>query len=229
MTIPRGWETRIEPLPRLVLFDLDDTLCDHHGSLRLRLRHSFEPFITEPELLEQAVERAAEVSWEGTDHFAAVLTEFGHTHDTSASLAAERYLSDRYRGLELFSDALYAIEAVKRMAEVGIITNGPTGIQQPKLDLLAIEAHFSFVLISESVGFWKPDPRIFELALEHAGVGPHEAIYVGDSVIADVPGAHAAGMRAVWINRRAIEWPGARPPDVEVRDLHELLAALGLE
>ena len=157
------------------------------------------------------------------------MTEFGHTDDGFASQAADRYRSDRYRGLELFPDALYAIEAVKRVAAVGIITNGPTGIQQPKLDLLAIEPHFAFVLISESVGFWKPDPRIFELALEQAEVEPHEAIYVGDSVIADVPGAHAAGLRAVWINRRAVEWTGERPPDLEVRDLHELLAALGLE
>lgn len=229
MTIQRGWDTRIEPLPRLVLFDLDDTLCDHHGSLRIRLRHSFEPFFSDPVQLERAVERAAEVSWEGTDHFAAVLTEYGHNDDSFASQAAERYLSDRYRGLALFPDAVQAIETVKRVAAVGIITNGPTGIQQPKLDLLAIEPHFAFVLISESVGFWKPDPRIFELALEQAGVGPHDAIYVGDSVIADVPGAHAAGLRAVWINRRGIDWTGERPPDVEVRDLYELLAALGLE
>jgi len=229
VTIPRGRAIRIEPLPRLVLFDLDDTLCDHDRSLEIRVRHAFEPFFDDEDALNRAVLRSLELAHEGTAHFEVVLAEFGALTDTALEHAAERYISDRYRGLELFDDALFAIEAVKHVAEVGMITNGPTDIQQPKLDLLEIEPLFSFVLISESVGFWKPDPRIFQLALEQAEVEPHQAIYVGDSVIADVPGAHAAGVGAVWMNRRGIDWPGERAPDVEVRDLFELLTALGLE
>jgi putative hydrolase of the HAD superfamily len=47
----------------------------------------------------------------------------------------------------------------------------------------------------------KPDPRIFEIALARAGVGPAEAVMVGDSWENDIQGARAAGVRAVWFNR----------------------------
>jgi FMN phosphatase YigB (HAD superfamily) len=62
-----------------------------------------------------------------------------------------------------------------------------------------------------------------------AGATPDEAIYIGDSVSADVPGAHAAGIRAVWMNRTGSEWTGDRAPHLEIRDLYELLTALDLD
>jgi putative hydrolase of the HAD superfamily len=53
------------------------------------------------------------------------------------------------------------------------------------------------VLDSEIVGFDKPDPRLFLLATERLGLDPANAVHVGDTVPADVRGAHAAGMLAV--------------------------------
>lgn len=53
------------------------------------------------------------------------------------------------------------------------------------------------ILDSGLVGLEKPDPRIFALALDTLGVGPQEAVHVGDSVHADVDGARAAGVRAL--------------------------------
>lgn len=53
------------------------------------------------------------------------------------------------------------------------------------------------IVDSHVVGFAKPDPRIFDTALSAAGVGPAEAIHVGDSRFADVAGAVAAGIRAI--------------------------------
>jgi putative hydrolase of the HAD superfamily len=53
------------------------------------------------------------------------------------------------------------------------------------------------VFDSSVVGFSKPDPRIFQLALEHLGVAPDRAIHVGDIVAADVDGARAAGITPV--------------------------------
>lgn len=228
LEIPRGYNTRLDPVPRLVLFDLDNTLCDHATSHSLRVRHAFEPFIADEEALKRAVREAVLRSSEGTAHFAEILMDFG-ADDSAAEGAQERYVSDRYRGLELYSDALDVIERVKQVAAIGMITNGPTAIQQPKIDLLQIEHLFPFILISESVGIWKPDPVIFHMALERAGIPAEDAVYVGDSPIADVPGAKAAGMRAVWINCAGIDWPGDEPPDIEIRDLNELLLSLGIE
>lgn len=53
------------------------------------------------------------------------------------------------------------------------------------------------ILDSEVVGFNKPDPRFFQLALDRLGARPDQAIHVGDTVRADVRGAQAAGIRAL--------------------------------
>jgi FMN phosphatase YigB (HAD superfamily) len=47
----------------------------------------------------------------------------------------------------------------------------------------------------------KPDPRIFEMALQAAGVAANQALYVGDNVADDIEGARRVGLEAVLINR----------------------------
>ncbi|MGD9765681.1 MAG: HAD family hydrolase [Candidatus Binatia bacterium] len=63
-----------------------------------------------------------------------------------------------------------------------------------------IAGHFAAIIDSHEVGFEKPDPRIFHLALEACGVAAAEAIYVGDIYELDVRGARNAGMEAVLID-----------------------------
>jgi putative hydrolase of the HAD superfamily len=58
-------------------------------------------------------------------------------------------------------------------------------------------ADVTAVVDSHHVGVAKPDPRIFEIALAAAGVGPDRALHVGDIVGADVAGARAAGVRPI--------------------------------
>jgi putative hydrolase of the HAD superfamily len=75
---------------------------------------------------------------------------------------------------------------------------------------------------SAVVGAAKPDPAVFEAALEIAGAEPGEAVHVGDSLDNDVAGARAVGVRAVLVRRE-----GEPPAGVEaVRGLDELAALL---
>ena len=214
----------------LVIFDLDNTLCDHWTSLMIRLDHAFRPAIPDDEARAKLVAASIEIASDGTDHFEELLSNAGAAGPEALELALDRYGSDRYRGLKLYEDVLDGIATVSERFEVGIITNGPTNIQQPKIDLLEIESLFSFVLISESAGFWKPDPRIFELALAHIGVPAHQVVYVGDSPDHDVAGAKLAGLDVVWMNRRGLDWPAdIRPgPDHTVTNMRELLEWLGV-
>jgi putative hydrolase of the HAD superfamily len=78
------------------------------------------------------------------------------------------------------------------------------------------------VVTSADVGTAKPDPLVFRRALEVAGVGPDEAVHVGDSLDTDVEGARAAGVRAVLVQRH-----GEPPAGVEtVRSLADLPSVL---
>lgn len=89
------------------------------------------------------------------------------------------------------------------------------------LDGHRLTADLDFVVASAVVGVAKPGRDIFDRALARAGVAPHEALYVGDSYVADVLGARAAGLRAVLIDR-----DGHAPPVdcVVIRDLRDVFA-----
>lgn len=227
--IPRGRDYRIDPTPACVIFDLDDTLCDHHRSREVRVDYAFQPFIPDATARKAAVDEAITIDIFGTEHFPDVLARYGVDSTTAIDEVIERYISDRFRGLLLHDDSIWGMNIIAEAVPIGLITNGPTNIQQPKIDLLEIEHHFNFVVISESVGVWKPDPRIFEIGLEHVGMSAESVIYVGDNPEADIGGAQAAGLRAIWMNRAARSWPREELPDLEVRDMAELVNALGLK
>ncbi len=60
------------------------------------------------------------------------------------------------------------------------------------------EADFEFIIASSEYVFRKPNPRIFRLALEMAGLKPEEVWYVGDQYECDIVGARNVGMLPVW-------------------------------
>lgn len=67
---------------------------------------------------------------------------------------------------------------------------------------------------------------MFTRALEALGLAAHEVLHVGDSLTAHVAGAHAAGMRAAWINRQGQVVPHDVPIAYEFINLGDLLAAI---
>jgi putative hydrolase of the HAD superfamily len=227
--IPRADAFRFSPPPRLVLFDLDNTLCDYDGARVVRTRYAFAPCFADEARLELAVAEAVARAEHGAEHFAQVLAAHGQDDARVVAAAQARYSEDLFRGLRLYDESLAVVAAVAAVAGIGLITNGPADIQRPKIELLELAGVFPLIVVSGEVGLWKPDPAIFRLALERAGGDAASAIYVGDSAEHDVPGAQAAGLRTVWVNRAGRAWPGGAPPDVEIRNLRELLPVLGLE
>jgi len=91
-----------------------------------------------------------------------------------------------------------------------------------------IHAFFSVIVDSERVGWAKPDPRIFQSALDQLGLSPAEAVFVGDSLPRDMAGARAIGMRHVWLAGKAAASAAPCCPDDRVlhclAELEELLA-----
>ncbi|MEX0991931.1 MAG: HAD-IA family hydrolase [Actinomycetota bacterium] len=126
----------------------------------------------------------------------------------------------------LFDDvepALAALEAAG--VSLGVISNFEDWLEV-LLERLDVTRYFPVRVISGVVGVEKPDPRIFELALEQAGVAAEGAVYVGDSPHFDVGPAVAVGMFPVLIDRRdrfADPEIGAR-----IRSLDELPALIGI-
>ena len=144
--------------------------------------------------------------------------------ELNAALARTRLAS-----LRLYDDTVATLDRLRPHYHVGIITNGAgddhddsqwsTMQQMRLLDLV------DSIWISDEIGFRKPDPRLFEGALEEVGVDASQAIHVGDSPSKDVAGANAAGLFSVLIWRREGE-PSyaseAERPRRVIRQLAEL-------
>ncbi len=86
--------------------------------------------------------------------------------------------------------------ARERGLRTAVISNS-NGTVADILAHLGLAKDLEFIIDSSKVGVEEPDPRIFRIALERAGLQPHEAVYVGDLYSIDVVGARAAGLRAI--------------------------------
>ena len=106
-------------------------------------------------------------------------------------------------------------------ARAAVISNS-NGSVRSILEALGLAGSLDFVIDSSEVGVEKPDPRIFRLALDRAGIRPDEAVYIGDLYSVDVVGARAVGMDAVLLDPGGC-W-GAR----DCRCAPDLLAAVRL-
>ncbi len=155
---------------------------------------------------------------------AAIIEHMGGGQGEAATRAAtEIYdawaLNHHFELYDDVHDVLPALAA--RGLTLGVISNSHRSLE-------AFTEHFALdrcvsVHVSAHPGrYMKPHRSIFEAALRDAGVAPHEALMVGDSLHADVLGALDAGLQAVWLRRHG-EMPMEPPAGVHViRRLHEV-------
>jgi HAD superfamily hydrolase (TIGR01549 family) len=215
----------------LVLFDLDDTLCDYSGARYVRLcgafGRAFEAVGISPGILDQIVTESIAIHPHGSDHFAMLLTQHGVLDPELHRDARRWYHHHRFLGLQLFPDAIEIVRTIRAMtgvSHVGLITNGPADVQFDKLALLDLNREVDFSVISGVFGTEKPHPEIFAEAMRLGSAIPGRTIYIGDSPQFDVEGARASGIVPVWINRTPHPWPLATPkPKYEIDDLTALL------
>lgn len=126
----------------------------------------------------------------------------------------------------LFDDVLPALRLLEEAdLTLGVISNFEEWLER-LLEQLGVRSYFSVRVISGVEGLEKPDPRIFQLAMERAGVEPGRSVYVGDNPEFDVDPAMAVGMFPVLIDRRD-RFPDA--PGVRIASLEELPDVLGLK
>ena len=106
-----------------------------------------------------------------------------------------------HEGMYLDEETIPVIERLKERYKVGLVTNWEhTPRIYELLRELDAEELFDCVVVSDSVGHAKPDPRVFKSAFNLTDVKAEESIYVGDMEV-DIEGAINAGMQPVLIKR----------------------------
>ncbi|MFC2076050.1 HAD family hydrolase [candidate division KSB1 bacterium] len=129
----------------------------------------------------------------------------------------------------LFPGAVDVLRVVGRRFDIALLSNGYGPWTDQFLARQGLEDVFKAVVVSSDVGCEKPDPGIFNLALEQLGRRPAETLMVGDYYDTDIRGAQAVGMRTAWINPTGENPPDGPPPDITVQRITDIPEKLGLE
>lgn len=187
-----------------VFLDLDDTICRHPRSTADRLADAFEsagvtPFFDVNDYRRVLAEVTADTHLELREKcFGAIADEVGR--DLADALAVARAYEDPDpTDVSFLPGAESALDSLAADHNLALVTNGGRATQTAKLDALGIEHHFDALTFAGSDHTVKPDPQPFDHTLASMGVGPDETVHVGNSLRADVAGAHAAGIRSVWL------------------------------
>ena len=113
---------------------------------------------------------------------------------------ADEYILYLSSHKHLFPGTIELLKYLKGNYKLHIITNGFQEIQDKKLRNSKIDEYFNIVVNSEMAGVKKPNPIIFELALQKANTKADKSLMIGDSLEADIQGALSVGMHALHFN-----------------------------
>ncbi len=139
---------------------------------------------------------------------------FGNLEKKSELMAAATKLWV-FTEADLYPEALNTIAKLSdRGLKIGLVANQPPSV----VESLKRDGIFNFIKfagISALVGVEKPDPKIFELALEGLGVSASETIHIGNRIDTDVLPAKKLGFKTIWVRR------GEANPEPTASDLAE--------
>ncbi len=235
----------------VVLFDLDDTLYDHHGAVAAGItahRHAIAGALGQADdamelsrwrdLEELHYHRylAGELDYTGQRRARARGFVAPFAIDLSDDSAADEWFSGYFahykQAPSLHEDAMACLDLLASAGHhIGIITNGELAVQSAKIQRVGLTERIEHLVASGAVGVAKPDSRIFVLACDLFGAGPSEAVYVGDRLATDALGAVGAGLRGIWIARSGVTTTAERAEAeasgvAVIRSLSELPALL---
>ncbi len=151
------------------------------------------------------------------------LAEYGVTDHMFADELAETFQRERRARHVVYPDVEPVLKKLRATYRLALLSNGAPDLQREKIRGSKLRPYFDTILISGEVGVRKPDPAIFAMTLDGLGVGPDDALVVGNSLTSDIAGAKNAGITAVWLNRDDVENATDIEPDFEISTLDELV------
>ncbi|PAE13905.1 L-2-haloalkanoic acid dehalogenase [Niallia circulans] len=210
---------------KAIIFDLDGTLLNRDASIEMFVDCQYDRLNIELGHIpkDTYIKRFIELDQRGyvwkDKVYQQLAAEFEVKEITWEELLQD-YLSQFKNHCMPFPNLKKMLEGLKSQnLLLGMITNGFGQFQMDNLKSLQIEKYFDVILVSEWEGIKKPDPRIFNKALNILNVQANEAIIVGDHPENDVLAAKKVGMKGIW--KKDLHWRNAEA-DLIVDDLGEL-------
>ena len=136
---------------------------------------------------------------------------------------AKSYMKHLSNGSFLYDDSIALVESLHKDYRLTIITNGLTDVQDKRIRKSVIAKYFEDIVVSEEALVSKPDPKIFEHALNNIKhTDKSKVLMVGDSLTSDIQGGINFGIDTCWFNPNKIINKTGITPTYEISNLMEL-------
>jgi putative hydrolase of the HAD superfamily len=218
-----------------MLFDLDDTLLDRDKAVDnlflLVLEKCYEDVsdTVKNNMLQKFKEydkREYGIS-DKTIVLESLFDEFAPKYRLPRNYIQDFWNENLPKCFSIDQNTILFLNHIKRHFKVGIITNGSTQRQKAKIMNTGLNEYFDTIVISEEVGFSKPDKRIFELALNKLNVQSEDVLFVGDDLEKDIAGCQNANIKGIWFNPNMIKNNTDTKPYAEITSFDNLLSYCG--
>jgi len=215
-----------------IFFDLDHTLWDFERNSELAFAAIFSKHniaVSIAEFMHHYIPLNLQYwNWYRRDEITREELRYGRFKDAfdqvgclidhaTIELISEDYIAHLPLHNHLFDGAVDLLEYLKPKYRLHI-TNGFAEVQARKIENARIVHYFSTITDSESAGVKKPNPVIFEYALNRAKTSKQASIMIGDCIDADVRGALNCGMDAILFTQTLL----AEPDIKQISHLSEL-------
>jgi len=219
---------------RWILVDLDGTLLDFHRAESGALRQTADEF--EISLSKEAVASYAAINaalWKDFEQgtitalgirnvrFARWLDALGIEREATA--LSKRFLQLLVEHSTFLEGAEDLLNSLRESVHMALITNGFADVQRGRVSRFALDRWFDPILISEELGLSKPNPGIFEVALQRMGnPAKQDVLILGDSLSSDIRGGAEFGIDTCWFNPEQSANNSDVVPTYEIRRLCEV-------
>ncbi len=138
-------------------------------------------------------------------------------------------LIEAYLHLKCYPEVPATLKKLKNHGlQIAILSNGSPTMLEAAVESCGLGAWIDTILSVELVGVYKPDPRVYQLAVDRLGVEAKEIVFQSSNAW-DAVGATSFGLKVAWINRFAQRRERLPfQPDIELKSLSELPALLGV-
>lgn len=218
-----------------ILLDAGGVLLDLDYPFLRRLIETAERNVTEEELsrleavarreIHHHVQNGGRVSETWRDYFRIILARAGvpvDKHETIIDTLWEAHQKVGLWTVPIDGGPETVGELKRRGYRIGVVSNAEGRVAQD-LDAAGYRGMLETVVDSHVVGVEKPDPGIFEIAMERMGINRNHTIYLGDVPSVDIKGARAAGVTPILLDRHDL-YPDTDAPRLSsIRQLPDYL------
>ena len=134
------------------------------------------------------------------ERFQRTLLDFGINDFKLSEEIGEKYIEVCPKKDRLFPYTFKMLDYLKNKYTLHIITNGFDRTQHVKLEHSNLKPFFTQIITSEKTGYKKPNPKIFEHALDLANAKNNESIYIGDDLVVDILACQNFGIDGIYFN-----------------------------